>query len=47
MTKRSAVYTKDSRTTAWRKNIAQKKAAKGSMTLDAFVQRKVGSDEPD
>lgn len=47
MTKRSAVYTKDSRTTAWRKNVAQKKAAKGSMTLDAFVQRKVGSDEPD
>lgn len=39
--KRSAVYTKDSRTTAWRRNVAGRKAAEGCTTLDAFIQRKV------
>jgi hypothetical protein len=47
VSKRSAVYTRDSRTTAWRRDVAQKKAAEGCSTLDAFVQRKVGSDESD
>lgn len=48
VSKRSAVYTRDSRTTAWRKNVAKRKAAEGCATLDAFVQRrKVCSDGPD
>src|SRR5713101_7336167 len=38
--KRSAVYTGGSRTTAWQRNVAQRKAAEGSRTLDSFVQRK-------
>lgn len=41
--KRSVVYTKDSRTTAWRRNAEQRKAADGCSTLDAFVRRKVRS----
>jgi hypothetical protein len=40
-TNRQSVYTKDSRTTAWRKNTAQRKAAEGCTTLDAFISRKV------
>jgi hypothetical protein len=48
VSKRSAMYTRDSRTTAWRRNVAQRKAAEGCATLDGFVvQRKVGSDKPD
>lgn len=43
MSRRPAVYTRDSWTTTWRRDVAQKKAAKGCGTLDAFVQRKVGS----
>jgi hypothetical protein len=42
--KRSAVYTGGSRTTAWRRNVAQRKAAEGCRTLDSFVQRKVSFD---
>jgi hypothetical protein len=38
---RSAVYTRDSRTTIWRKNAALREAAKGCQTLDAFVKRTV------
>jgi hypothetical protein len=38
---RRLVYTGDSRTTAWRKDTAQKKAAKGCATLDAFIMRRV------
>ena len=41
MFKRSAVYTERSRTTAWRRDVAQKKAAEGCTMLDTFVQRKV------
>ena len=41
MRNRQSVYTGDSRTTAWRKNTAQKKAAEGCKTLDAFISRKV------
>ena len=41
MRNRQSVYTGDSRTTAWRKNTAQKKAAEGYRTLDAFISRKV------
>lgn len=44
--KRPVVYTKDSRTTAWRRRKAQKKAAEGCRTLDAFIQRKVGCGDP-
>jgi hypothetical protein len=47
VSKRSAVYTRDSRTTAWRRKVAQGKAAKGCTTLDGFIKRKVSSDEPD
>jgi hypothetical protein len=47
VSKRLAVYTRDSQTTAWQKNIAQRKVAEGCATLDAFVQRKVGSNETD
>ena len=47
VSKRSAVYTRESRTTAWRKRVAQKKATEGCTMLDAFVLRKVGSEEPD
>jgi hypothetical protein len=43
ISRRPAVYTRDSRTTAWRRDVAQKKAAKACGTLDAFVQRKVSS----
>jgi hypothetical protein len=39
--RRQAVYTRDSSTTAWRRKKAQKKAAEGCGTLDAFIQRKV------
>jgi len=39
--KRPAVYTKTSRTTRWRRDVALKKAAQGCATLDAFVLRKV------
>ena len=39
--KRPAVYNKTSRTTVWRKIRAQKEAARGSGTLDAFILRKV------
>ena len=46
VSKRSAVYTKDSRTTAWRRSAAQRKAAEGCMKLDGFVLKKVSSDEP-
>jgi hypothetical protein len=45
--KRPVVYTRNSRTTAWRRRTAQEKAAEGCRTLDAFIQRKVGSGEPD
>jgi hypothetical protein len=38
---RPPVYTKDLRTTAWRKNSAQRKAAKGCTTLDAFITKTV------
>ena len=38
---RPLVYTRDSRTTAWRRDVAQKKAAQGCTTLDGFIQRKV------
>lgn len=38
---RRSVYTRDSRTTAWQKNAAQKKAAQGCATLDAFIMRRV------
>lgn len=41
MRDRPPVYTGDSRTTAWRRSVAQKKAAQGCMTLDGFIQRKV------
>jgi hypothetical protein len=41
MKNRQLVYTKDSRTTAWRRDLARKKAAQGCATLDGFVQRKV------
>ena len=41
ISKRSAVYTGRSRTTAWRRGVAQRKAADGCTTLDVFVQRKV------
>jgi len=37
MSKRSAVYTQESQTTAWRRNMAQKKAAEGCIMLDALV----------
>ena len=47
VSRRSAVYTRDSRTTAWRKAVAQKKATEGCTTLNAFVLRKVGSEESD
>jgi len=40
---RPAVYAGGSRTTAWRRNVAQKKAAQGCGTLDGFIQRKVGN----
>jgi len=38
---RPPVYTRDSRTTGWRRSAAQKKAAQGCGTLDGFIQRKV------
>jgi hypothetical protein len=40
-TSRQPVYTGSSRTTLWRKNAAHKVAAKGCVTLDAFVVKKV------
>jgi hypothetical protein len=44
--RRPAVYTGESSTTAWRRKKTQEKAAKGCMTLDAFIQRKVCSGGP-
>ena len=44
--KRPVVYTGDSSTTAWQRKMAQRKAAEGCGTLDAFIQRKVGSGKP-
>ena len=47
--KRSAVFTGNSQTTAWRRSVAQRKVAEGCAMLDTFVQRKgkVGSKDPD
>ncbi len=42
---RPAVYTKESSTIAWQRDKAQRKVAKGCMTLDTFIQRKVSSAE--
>jgi hypothetical protein len=42
-TRRLPLYTKQSRTTAWRRNAAQTNAAKGCASLDGFVVRKVSS----
>jgi hypothetical protein len=46
VSKRSTVYTRDSKTTAWRRGVAQGKAAEGCTTLDTYVTvqrtRKVG-----
>jgi hypothetical protein len=41
LTSRPPVYTGGSRTTAWRRNVAQMNAAKGCASLDGFVVRKV------
>lgn len=38
---RPPVYTRDSRTTVWRRSVAQKKAAQGCAKLDGFIERKV------
>lgn len=38
---RPPIYTGDSRTTAWRKEVAQRKAEQGCGTLDGFIKRKV------
>ena len=38
---RPLVYTRDSQTTAWQRDVAQKKAAQGCTTLNGFIQRKV------
>ena len=38
---RPPIYTGDSRTTAWRKDVAQRKAAQGCGTLDGFIKRMV------
>jgi len=38
---RPLVYTRDSRTTAWWRDVAQKKAAQGCTRLDGFIWRKV------
>ena len=40
---RPAVYTGTSRISTWRKDVEQKKAAKGCATLDTFIIRKVCS----
>ena len=40
---RPAVYAGGSRTTTWRWNVAQRKAAEGCGTLDGYIQRKVGN----
>ncbi|KAI0245926.1 hypothetical protein BJV78DRAFT_1286974 [Lactifluus subvellereus] len=40
MTGRMPVYTGNSRTTAWQKDAAQKKAAEGCMKIDAFLSQK-------
>jgi len=42
---RRAVFTGESRTTLWRRNVAQRKRAEGCGTLDGFIQRKVGNPE--
>jgi hypothetical protein len=42
---RLPVYTKESRTMAWRRDVAQKKAAQGCATLDGFIERKVHNPE--
>ena len=42
---RPPVYTKESRTTGWRRSVAQKKAAQGCATLDGFIERKVRKPE--
>jgi hypothetical protein len=43
ITNRPVIYTGGSRTTAWRRDVAQTKAAQGCATLDGFIQRKVGN----
>ena len=40
---RPPVYTKDSCTTAWQKNSAQRKAAEGCTSFDAFITKTVCS----
>jgi hypothetical protein len=40
---RPAVYTRDSRTTGWRRDTAQRQAAEGCAKLDTFITRKVYS----
>jgi hypothetical protein len=42
---RPAVYTRNSQTTAWRKDMAQRKAAEGCAMLDTFITRKVCSSQ--
>jgi len=41
MKNRPLIYTGESWTIAWQRNVAQKRAAEGSGTLDRFIQRKV------
>ena len=43
VTSRPPVYTRESRTMAWRRNVAQMNAAKGCASLDGFVVQKVSS----
>jgi hypothetical protein len=43
VTNRLPMYTRESRTTAWRRNTAQTNAVKGCASLDGFVVRKVSS----
>jgi hypothetical protein len=38
---RRAIYTKESRSTKWRRKVKQERAAQGCTTLDGFVLRKV------
>jgi hypothetical protein len=38
---RPPIYTGDSQTTKWRKDVTQRKAAQGCGTLDRFIKRKV------
>ena len=43
ITRRPPINTRESRMTAWRRNMAQVKAAEGCASLDGFVVRKVSS----